>query len=134
MVTFPQLINFGNDFSKYMVALTLWHNQQNQDAENQKIHDDFVTAAANWVTQTQSQMAYHQPVQAAPPLPVMNVYNDDGSISHPAFPDLVVPTLPTTTPSGPVVSAPAADRTDAMMLMLQNIITTQQAILKKLGA
>ena len=133
MLAFPQMINFGNDFQKYMAALTIWHNQQNQDAENQKIHDDFVTAAARWVTQTESQIAYHQPTQAAPPLPVMNIYNDDGTVSPRPFPDLTAPALPATTPSGPVTSPPAADRTDAMMLMLQNIITTQQAILKKLG-
>ena len=37
------------DFTTYSKLLTIWHNQQNQDAENATAHDNYVTAASSWV-------------------------------------------------------------------------------------
>ena len=122
MLAFPQLINFGNDFVKYSAALTIWHNQQVQDEQNAKSHDEYQTAAANWQVQNASKLAYNQPL--LPPLtpPKKVAYNDDGTTTLTDFPDLAPTVMPVTTPSGSIVSPPAMDRTDAILMIVTQIL------------
>jgi hypothetical protein len=112
------------DIVTYMKLLTIWHNQQNQDAENLKAHDDFAGAAKTWIVQAVSQLAHGLPVPDKPVLPQHKQYNDDGTITLTAFPDLAVPELPV--PDAPgggsgVSKNPPADRTDAILMLLGKI-------------
>ncbi len=113
-----------NDIVTYMKLLTIWHNQQNQDAENQKAHDDFVGAAKTWLIQAESQRNHGSPIPDKPTLPQHKQYNDDGTITLTAFPDLVIPEL--SVPNAPSTGSgastnPPADRTDAILMLLGKI-------------
>ena len=123
MLAFPQLINFGNDFTRYSAALTIWHNQTTQDEQNAKAHDEYVTAAANWQVQNASKLAYNQPL--LPPLtpPKHVTYEDDGKTTLTDFPDLAPTVMPVTTPLGPIASAPTMDRTDAILIIVTQILS-----------
>jgi hypothetical protein len=112
------------NFDQYLKLLTIWNNQQNQDAENLKNHDNFVADAQRWLVQAESQRNHNQPIPQKPALPVHRVYNDDGTIIMTAFTDLVLPELLSTgTPalSGSVVSPPAMDRTDVLLMLVSKI-------------
>jgi hypothetical protein len=111
------------NFPQYSALLTIWHNQQNQDTENTAAHDNFVTASATWLVATESQIAYNKPTQPAPTPPLMRIYNDDGSVTTKPFTDLTTPVLPTVTApsSGSIVSTPVMDRTDAILMIVNEI-------------
>ncbi len=113
------------NFGQYSKLLTIWHNQQNQDAENTKNHDDYVTAAQTWLVQADSQRAHGQPLPQKPTLPLCKTYNDDGTITETAFPDLTVPELPdpgAAAGSGSTVSKDIPmDRQDVALLLLNKI-------------
>ncbi len=124
---------FSPDFS---AQLTLWSNQQKQDAVNRKIHDEWLVQAANWILQNEQNRNLNLPIAPAPTLPLMTIYEDDGTVSHPPFPDLRTPILPPVTPagSGSIKSDnPPPDRTDALLLLAQMLLTDVEAIKKKLG-
>ena len=115
------------DFTAYSKLLTIWHNQQNQDAENATSHDNYVTAALSWITTGISQRDHGQPVPPPPVIPKYVTYNDDGTITYTDFPDLKPAVLPpVTAPGGTIVSPPTMDRTDAILMLVQSIA-------KKLG-
>ena len=116
----------GSNFPWYNAQLQIWHNQGQQDAENKSIHDAYVDASSNYLIQYASQLAAKQPLPAIPQMPLMNVYNDDGTVSHPAFPDLtqVVAPVSTGVPSeGIAATNPPMDREDAILLLVQKIYT-----------
>lgn len=112
------------DFPTYSKLLTIWSNQQKQDSENLKAHDDFVTASRNWLVQAASQQAHQLPIPQKPTLPKHKVYNDDGTITETAFPDLTVPELPV--PNAPGSGSPVSpnvplDRLDVVLMLLGKI-------------
>jgi hypothetical protein len=80
--------------SSYGVRLSIWHNQQTQDAVNTKNHDDYVTLYNNWIVQNTQLQAYHQPIQAPLTPPQKIVFNDDGTTTLSDFPDLKPTVLP----------------------------------------
>lgn len=112
-----------NDFANYSRLLTIWHNQSNQDDENKRNHDNFITAANSWLIQAKTQQDHGQPLPPKPPLPRYVNYNDDGTITYTNFPDLIPPELMTTTPgSGSGVSTnPPMDRTDVLLMLVGKI-------------
>ena len=95
-----------------------------QDSENQAAHDNFVTAAKNWVEDAVSQSAHGLPIPEKPTLPQHKQYNDDGTVTLTAFPDLVVPEMPVpNTPNGgsPVSKNVPVDRTDVLLMLVSKI-------------
>jgi hypothetical protein len=124
MVSMP--IYNGSNFDYFQAQWTIFGHQQGQDAENQRISAAYVDASKNYLVQYASQLAAKQPLPAIPQMPLMNVYNDDGSVSHPNFPDLtqVVPPATVAPPSGTIADPhPPMDRTDAILLIVQQILT-----------
>jgi len=121
----------------FSTQLALWNNQRNQDAANQKTHDEWLVTAANWISANQQNQNLGLPLTPVPALPTMTIYDDDGKIEHPLFPDLRVPTLSPAiqpSPSTSIVSAPTADRTDSLLIMVQMMSEDVAAIKAKLGA
>jgi|ERR1019366_3693718 hypothetical protein len=118
----PPVFN-GSNFNQYIAQMAIYRNQLNQETENKKIHDDYEGAVKNYLVQYESQSAAKQPLPAIPQLPVMNVYNDDGTVGHTPFPDLTQVVPPAAgTPSGPVANQnPPMDRTDAILFLVQEI-------------
>lgn len=123
----------------FISLLTLFVAQQNQDAANQKTHDEWQQAANNWLLRNQQNQAIGLPIDAAPALPAMTLYLDDGTTNHPPFPDLKVPTL-----APPAVLVPAhgiaadpdkvpPDRQDAALLLLVHIAEQNDKLLAVLG-
>jgi hypothetical protein len=114
----------GSNFEWYQAQLTIFGHQQGQDAENQRVHDAYVDAAKNYIIQYNSQLAAKQPLPAIPQLPQKKTYNDDGTVTFGAFPDLaqVVPPAVVEPPSGTIASTnPPMDRTDAILMLVQEI-------------
>ena len=80
--------------AEYNSLILLFSNQQKQAAANQKTHDEYLQRAASWISENTQHRAYKLPLTPVPGLPLQTVYEDDGSISTPPFPDLVLPVLP----------------------------------------
>jgi hypothetical protein len=111
--------------------LQTWANQQQQVAANQATHDAYLGACSNYVVQYNGQLAAKQPLPEAPVMPMQTVYNDDGTISHPPFPDLTQITPPAAPPAPTQTIAnpnPPMDRTDALILLVQQVLSELDAI------
>jgi hypothetical protein len=124
--------DFSN-FEQYSKLLTIWHNQQNQDLENQRNHDNFLTDSSNWLAVNLSYRDHGQPLTSPPNLPQHKTYNDDGSVTFSSFPDLKLPQLPISTSPGPIVNPnPPMDRTDAILMLQNQMMDILNQILAKL--
>jgi hypothetical protein len=126
---------------EYALRYMLWSRQQGQAQENQHVRDLYEGYSKNWV-EAQTQNAQNgRPVEPPQVLPVMTVYEDDGTVSHPPFPGLTLPALdprsiaPAPLHAGfgdPGPSQPSTE-TQATWLMLQLILQRLDTIAKKLG-
>ena len=116
----------------YFNQLTLWHNQQNEDAANQKSHDEYLTNYNNWMEQAQQLQAYGKPLPLVTAPPMKITYNDDGSITSEPFPDLhpeILPPLPNPVQTVSGLSSTAApaqmtidQKLDTIIILLNIIV------------
>jgi hypothetical protein len=123
----------------YFAQLQIYSNQSNQAANNQKVHDAYIGAQQNYNVQAPSQLAAGQPLPAIPQVPLQTIYNDDGTVSHPPFPDLTpcVPPSPIEgTPTGGIAQTKnlPLNETDAILMLVEQNHTLLLAIQSKLGA
>lgn len=119
----------------YYRLLTIWDAQTAAVTTNRLARENWPGIADNWVRKAIQDRAVGKLIDAPPVPPMMTLVSDEGVVSHVAFADLVVPTLPTisSTPNtggfffgGAPGAAVAADRTDQILAMLR-------AIASKLG-
>lgn len=118
--------------------LQLWDNQRKQDDANAKVKTEWLQAVDNWRRKAEQDQALGLPIDTAPALPKMTVWHDDGQEDHPPFPDLKVPVLsppPVVVPAhGIKADKPPADRTDALLLMVQMLSDEIAAMAADLAA
>ncbi len=125
-----------SDYQTYSKLLTIWHNQQMQDAENVAAHDNYVTLSQAWLVSAASQSAHSQPIDPKPIVPQKKIYNDDGTVTLMPFSDLKEVFLPT--PNAPssgsgASSNPPLDRTDMILIALSKLQTSIDNIYKIIG-
>lgn len=127
MIPFPMNPRDPN----YIRDLNIFSKQQGQDAENSKTLTEWKQKASNWAQAGQNAIdeglqTLAQVMATAPALPQMNVYNDDGTVSHPPFPGVTLPNVheshstsivPVATPENTPL-----DRTDAILMLLQHVV------------
>lgn len=121
----------------YLNLLNIFNSQQKQAAANQKAHDEFLQLADSWKRLAQSQLDHGLPVPLPPVPPPMTTINDDGSITHPPFPDLATPSLAPVHSVPPVSmfgASPALDRTDVLMAQMQVVNSKLDRLLLKEAA
>ena len=118
------MIDFPRDTHNpaFLTLLTIFNNQHKQDAENQKAHDEYLSSAANWVSENIQNRAIGKPLTELPKLTLMKIYNDDGTVTEKNFPDLSIPSLPpdvsTGNPGGFKPPVVPLDREDAILQLV----------------
>ena len=119
----------------YKALQILFHNQATEAAQNQAVHDKYVSDKSNWNLQTPTNIALGLAPAPAPVMPLQTIYNDDGSVSNPPFPDLTPCVLPTMTTGATHGMFPGAVPLQGGMTSgEQNIMAICQEILSRLPA
>lgn len=144
------MINFPTDVrdTNFVFKANWFSSQNHQAAENQKVHDEYVKYSAQWIAANTKQLQQGLPLLEQPkPVPLQTIYNDDFTISHPPFADLVLPSIdpkdviPTQNPFGAGSGtgfagiAPTSATNDSTMtlMMLSHLVQVVDAIAKKVG-
>lgn len=145
MIAFPTDVR-DKDF---VFKANWFSSQSHQAADNQKVHDEYVKYSATWIASNIKQLQQGLPLLEQPkPVPLQTIYNDEFTISHPAFADLVLPSIdpkdvfPTQNPFGAGSGtgfagvSPTGATTDSQMtlMMLSHLVQVVDAIAKKVGA
>ena len=119
----------------YKAAQILFHNQATEAAQNQAVHDKYVSDKSNWILQTPTNIALGLQAATPPVMPTQTIYNDDGTVSHPPFTDLTPCELPTMTSGATLGMFPGAvPLQGGMTTGEQNIMAICQEILSRLPA
>jgi hypothetical protein len=115
----------GGDFANFGRLMTIYGNQQGQDAENAQHKAAYLDLCKFYPQQYTDAEAVHQPLPALPQMPQMKVYNDDGTVSYSAFPDLTQITVPKPgVASGGIVTTGTLplEKIDIAIMLLQQIL------------
>ena len=115
----------GGDFTNFGRLMTIYGNQQGQDAENAQHKAAYEDACKTYLSNYKDQEFLHLPLPSLPQMPQMKTYNDDGTVSYSAFPDLVqvVPPKPGVASGGIVTTGTLPlEKIDIAIMLLQQIL------------
>ena len=121
-----------SDPDAYMKLLTIWHNQQNQDAENAKNHDTYATDYTSWMVRNTQSQANGGAIDPPLTMPQRRQYNDDGTVTLTPFTDLKPTVLPPLSvnstpltglvPKGTQVQMTIDQKLDAILMLLNSLV------------